>query len=922
MTNPLREIGRLGQSVWYDNLTRELLKSGELRRMVEQDGVRGVTSNPTIFEKAISSEKSYDNDLHGLVDQGLGVGEIYEELVVADIREAADILAGIYEETEGKDGFVSLEVSPQLAYDAAGTEAQARHLFKRVDRRNVMIKVPATTQGLSAVKRLIASGININVTLIFSLEQYLLAARAYVEGLEECVAAGGDPRGVASVASFFVSRVDTLVDERLDEITDPSLRTTIASLKGKAAIANARLAYALFKDAFHGERFEKLRSLEARPQRVLWASTSTKNPAYPDTYYVDALIGPETVNTMPHATLLAFLDHGKPAMRLEENLDEAQALFVKLEELGVSVAEVMEQLLENGLKSFGDSYELLLEGIAQKRTRLLRGWGHRSASLGELQKKVDQTLARLDTEKIAEGLWSHDTSLWASTPEVRCAVGQRLGWLHIIEIMMGEQERLKEFSREITAAGFKDVVLLGMGGSCLTSEVFSRCYASAQGFPRLTVIDSTIPASILSAERAIDPEQTLFIVSSKSGTTVETAALHRYFLGKMEQIAGPDAGKRFIAITDPGTVLGKLASEQGFRRIFLNPPDVGGRFSGLSYFGLVPASLMGIDLSRLLMRADQAVEAAGPDVPSLESPGTWLGVIISEAALAGRDKLTLVISPKLASFGDWLEQLIAESTGKEGTGILPVQGEALGPPEVYGNDRLFVYLRMDGDDTHDGQIFSLEQAGQPVITQRLHSAYDIGREMFRWEAATAIAGNILKINPFDEPNVKEAKDFTVALLEAYKKDGRLPEGESMGVRDPALPGLLQEMGQGLQQGDYLALNAFLPATPTALELLQAQRLAWRNRFRVATTLGFGPRYLHSTGQIHKGGKANGAYVILTMTDAEDIPIPGEAYSFGVLKTAQALGDVRALKKRGRPVIHVHLEDESDLTSLLDMVNGL
>ena len=718
---------------------------------------------------------------------------------------------------------------------------------------------------------------------------------------------------------FFVSRVDTLIDERLDEITDPSLKATIASLKGKAGIANARLAYSLFKDIFHGERFERLRGLGAWPQRVLWASTSTKNPAYPDTYYVDALIGPETVNTMPHATLLAFLDHGKPAVRLEDDLDQARALFVTLEELGVSVTEVMEQLLENGLKSFGDSYELLLEGIAQKRTRLLRGWGHRSASLGALQKEVDQTLARLDSDKIAEGLWSHDTSLWASDPEVRSAIGHRLGWLHVVETMRGEQERLKEFANEIVSAGFTHVVLLGMGGSSLASEVFSLCFGSAPEFPKLKVIDTTVPGSILSAEREIDPEHTLFIVSSKSGSTVEVVSLYKYFRWKMEQIAGEEAGKRFIAITDPGTVLGKLASEQGFRRVFLNPPDVGGRFSGLSYFGLVPASLMGIDLDRLLMRADQAVEAAGPDVPSLESPGSWLGVIISEAALAGKDKLTLVISPKLASFGSWLEQLIAESTGKHGKGILPVDGEALGPPDVYGEDRLFVYLRMDGDDTYDGQISSLEQAGQPVITQRLHSASDLGREMFRWEVATAIAGTILKINPFDEPNVKEAKDFTIELLESYKKNGQLPESDSIGASDGALPGLLREIGQDLQHGDYLAINAFISPTPAATELLQAQRLTWRNRFKVATALGFGPRYLHSTGQIHKGGKANGAYLIITMTDVEDVPIPGEAYSFGVLKTAQALGDYRALKKRGRPVIHVHLEDESDLAGMLDLV---
>ncbi|MBI4965709.1 MAG: bifunctional transaldolase/phosoglucose isomerase [Desulfomonile tiedjei] len=919
MTNPLVELSFLGQSVWYDNLGRELLRSGMLGRLVHEDGVRGVTSNPTIFQKAISSEKTYDNDLHVLVDQGRDVEAIYESLAIEDIREAADLLKGVYDETSGMDGYVSLEVSPRLAYDTAGTLEQVRRLFELVNRKNLMIKVPATPQGLLAVKDLIASGININITLIFSLEQYLNAAMAYVEGMEEWVASGGNPGQIASVASFFVSRVDSMVDERLEEITDPNFKSLASELVGKAAIANAKMAYALFKEIFYGERFASLKSRGARPQRVLWASTSTKNPSYPDTYYVDPLIGQDTVNTMPHVTLEAYKDHGTPAVRIEEGVDEAREVFGQLEAMGINIGEIMDQLLENGVKAFADSYDMLLKEIEKKRTRLLRGWGHRSASLGALQPRVDATLARLDADKTTESLWTGDTALWAGDPDVRSAIGQRLGWLQAVETMIGEKQRLKDFADEIRSSGFTTAVLLGMGGSSLASEVFADCFGAADGYLDLKVLDTTVPGTILDVDRNLDLKRTLFIVSSKSGGTIEVMSLYKYFRARMEQALGPDAGKSFIAITDPGTGLGKMASEHGFRRVFLNPPNIGGRFSALSYFGLVPAALIGMELDRFLMRAAQAVEASGPEVPSLESPGTWLGVIMGELALADKDKLTLIISPALSGFGTWLEQLVAESTGKEGRGVIPVAGEPVGHPDAYGHDRLFVYSRLDGDTSYDEHISALEKSGQPVVTQRLHSAYDIGREMFRWEFATAVAGAILKVNPFDEPNVQESKDITKRLLEAYKKENKIPDGEKVAVGDPGLTSALGKFVASIKPADYVAINAFIRPRTENIDILQAVREEFRDKFKVATTLGFGPRYLHSTGQIHKGGPDKGVYILVTSEDEEDVPIPGEPYSFSVLKSAQSIGDYEALKNKGRRIIRVHLGKESELKGLLNAV---
>lgn len=922
MNNPLRRLGELGQSVWYDNLNRELLRSGELKRMIEEDGVTGVTSNPSIFEKAIAGSKIYDNHLHELVDEGKDVYGIYEGLAVEDIRQAADLLLPVFEKTSGADGYVSLEVSPELAYDTDGTLAQVRHLFKLVDRKNLMIKVPATHEGVSAVKELIADGININITLIFSLAQYRDTAAAYLEGLGRWTASGGDPAAVASVASFFVSRVDTLVDERLGEIPYPELRSTATDLMGRAGIANAKMAYALYKELFHGEPFAAFREQGARPQRVLWASTSTKNPNYPDTYYVDHLLGPETVNTLPQVTLDAYRDHGQPIPRLEEDLDQARELFPKLAELGISMDEVMGQLLEDGVRLFADSFSKLLENVGRKRTRLLRGWGHRSASVGSLQKQVDETLSQWDKEELAEKLWAGDCSIWKDDEQECGQIRQRLGWLQVVDTMTDEVSRLKDFAEEIRSLGYTRAVLLGMGGSSLAAEVFASCYGVADGYLDLLVLDTTIPRSIIETEWNLDLAHTLFIVASKSGGTIEVASLYSYFRSRVEQVLGYEAGKNFIAITDPGTSLGKLASEHGFRKVFLNPSDIGGRFSALSYFGLVPAALIGADIGRILMRASQSVESSKPEVPALENPGLWLGAIIAQASLAGIDKLSLIVSPPVRSFGYWLEQLIAESTGKEGKGIVPIEGEPVGGPEHYERDRLFVYLRLDDDGTYDQFVSTMESSGHPVVTLRLHTAYDLGREMFRWEFATAVAGAILKINPFDQPNVQEAKDFTTELLESRQAEGGISTGNGLKIDDPGLLPSLKDLMDQRKPGDYVAFNAFLHPSRESVDALQSIRTVVRDKFRTATALGFGPRYLHSTGQIHKGGPNKGLYIEITMEDPKDVEIPGKPYTFGELKSAQSLGDYEALKRRERRILLVHLSSESDLAKLLELAKSL
>ena len=496
-------------------------------------------------------------------------------------------------------------------------------------------------------------------------------------------------------------------------------------------------------------------------------------------------------------------------------------------------------------------------------------------------------------------------------------IAQRLGWLRVVETMTAEVEKLKAFAMGIASEGFKHVALIGMGGSSLAPEVFMECFGKTEGYPDLKVLDSTAPDAILNVERSMDLKKTLFIVSSKSGGTIEVMSLFKYFYKRITDEVGETAGKHFIAITDSGTSLGKLASEKKFRKTFINPADIGGRFSALSYFGLVPAALVGVDIGFLLARAAQAVEASGPDAPALESPGAWLGVIMAKAALAGQDKLTLVISPPLKSFAFWLEQLVAESLGKSGKGILPIEGEPVGRPDSYGQDRIFIYMRLDSDPSYDMAVSELERTGRPVVTLRMHNAYDIGREIFRWEFATAVAGAIIKVNPFDQPNVQESKDITGATLKAYSSAGKLPEIEGVAVDFDDFPAQIRNFVSNAKEGDYVALNAFIQPNESNRTELETLRTFIRDKFKVATTVGFGPRYLHSTGQIHKGGPNSGLFILINADDFEDFPVPGADYSFGTLKAAQAIGDFGALQKRGRRVIRVHLKDDSQLGEILE-----
>jgi transaldolase / glucose-6-phosphate isomerase len=905
-SNAIKETRRLGQSLWLDNIRRQLITSGELARL-RDEGVTGVTSNPTIFEKAVSGSTDYDEAMVRLVRAGKKPEEMLWQLMVEDVSAAADVFRPVHERSKMHDGFVSIEVSPTVAGNTRRTIGMAEELRDRCHRPNVMVKIPATKEGIPAIHDQVSKGHNINITLIFSVDRYGEVVEAYLSGLEKYHKAGGDLRKVASVASFFVSRVDTKVDKILSEkialSTDPAQKRALERLYGKAAIANSKMAYERFQQLFSGPRWEKLRKAGAQTQRCLWASTSTKDPRYPDTYYVEELIGPDTVDTIPPATLAAFREHGEVRRSLDENLELAKRQLKQLADVGVDLDQVTRELEVEGVESFTKSFVTLIDTLRKESQKIKAGKGPRQwYSLGAQQPKVDARIAQLQKEDAPRRLWAKDSTLWTADPKKREEIRDRLGWLSVAEKMLEHVSELKQLARD--ARTYSDVVLLGMGGSSLCPDVLRNTFGSTKGHPRLHVLDTTDPATILAVRSKIRIQDTLFIVASKSGETTETLSHFAYFWGEVNSNGRAGAaGRHFAAITDPGTSLEKLAKEHGFRWIFRNPPDIGGRYSALSYFGLVPGALIGVDVAEMLERAVEMSHSCADSVPVDKNPGVWLGAVMGELAVGGRNKVTLIASPKVATFGYWVEQLIAESTGKEGKGIVPVEGEPVGKPAVYGDDRLFVYIRMDGDPIHRA-VQALEKAGQPVVTLTLRDKLDLGGEFLRWEIATAIAGSILRIDAFDQPNVQESKDNTKKVLAKFRASGKLPAAESVAASKSKSG--VKSLLERAKPGAYFAIMAYTTRTAGSEAAIAAIRTAIRDRTHYATTAGYGPRFLHSTGQLHKGGPKTGLFLQVVQDDTKDVTIPGQPFSFSVLKQAQSLGDLQSLTSRRLPVLRVTL----------------
>ncbi|MEM7758861.1 MAG: bifunctional transaldolase/phosoglucose isomerase, partial [Cyanobacteria bacterium P01_A01_bin.40] len=661
-------------------------------------------------------------------------------------------------------------------------------------------------------------------------------------------------------------------------------------------------------------------------QRLLWASTGTKNPEYSDVLYVEELIGSNTVNTVPPATLTNFREHGESRSSLTENVAEAEATLSNLEKVGISLTEITDTLLDQAVNSFSEAFDKLLSTVEKKREVVL------GEELDSLSYKMsadleNQILASLDDwrqEGKIRRLWERDPSLWTNDDE-----NHWLSWLCTTEDQLGHIDRLQKLAAEVKQE-FDYILLLGMGGSSLCPEVMKMTFGRIASFPELLILDSTDSAQIKAVESKIDLAKTLFIVSSKSGSTLEPNIFKQYFFERLSEVVGAEnAGQQFIAVTDPGSKLQQVAERDNFRHIFYGISSIGGRYSALSNFGMVPAAAMGVDIPKFLDITEEMVHSCAPSVPAEDNPGVVLGTILGVLANAGRDKVTLVTSPGIGDMGAWLEQLLAESTGKEGRGLIPVDLEPLGEPEIYGDDRLFVYLRLTPtpDPVQDAAMEKLTQAGHPTVCIAVKDRYHIGQEFFRWEVATAVAGSIIGINAFNQPDVEASKIVTKELTTAYEETGALPSespifsGSEIKLYTDAknaafltekvgneadLAQYLQAHLSRLGAGDYFALLAYVEMNQPHQEQLQTIRKSIRDRFKVATCLGFGPRFLHSTGQAYKGGPNSGVFLQITCDDALDLSVPQQKYNFSIVKAAQARGDFQVLVDRDRRALRVHL----------------
>ena len=914
--NPIEKLHQSGQSIWYDNIERRMLQNGEMEKMIDNGEIRGVTSNPSIFQNAIAKSSDYDSAIQPMAWSDWTSEDIFFQLAIEDIQKTADLFLPLYEKSSGGDGYVSLEVNPRFAYDTDKTFEQVKELWVKVNRKNLMIKIPATKEGLPAIRKAISEGININITLIFSVNRYEEVIDAYLSGLEDRIQKDLPVENIASVASFFVSRVDTKIDSLLINLQKEGKinKDQYHFLRGKAAIANSKLAYEVFEIIFSEDRFKKLASKGARIQRPLWASTSTKNPEYSDVLYVEELIAENTVNTIPPHTLEAFKNHGNVAINIRKDISGAKELFSTLHSIGIDIENVTQTLEFEGVSAFEKAFESLLDTIENRKS------GFRRQLFG-LAKNVREQVVKLNTESIVNRIYQKDPTVWTDKTLKADEIQNRLGWLEAPFVSDDFINEILSIRDELVEEGFTHALLLGMGGSSLASEVISLSFRGYAEGLELSILDSTHPQQVKISDLKNPKGKTIYIVSSKSGGTTEVQAFLHYFYKEMTEFAGDRAGDYFIAITDPGTELVRQAKEFKFRKVVLADSTVGGRFSALIAFGLVPAALAGVEIKTFLERTKEFTSACRPEVPSGRNPGLILGAIMAEATKLGMDKLTIIAEEPYRSFGSWLEQLIAESSGKEGKGIIPIDIEPFVPLQKYSKDRLFVYIKNDG--IFNEKIQEFQDAGFPVIMYEISDPYELGAEFFRWEFAIAVACGILGVNAFNQPDVQDNKNRTKEKINEFKQSGMFNFDKPVLQTDQfdlftnaslenleknSIPEIVENFLKNQKVGDYIAINAYLPRIQDVEQELQEFRKHILLKTEKATTLGFGPRFLHSTGQLHKGGPDKGVFIQIIDSPEKDLDIPEMGLTFGNLIFAQALGDYESLVGRNRRIIRIHLKD--------------
>jgi transaldolase/glucose-6-phosphate isomerase len=920
---PLQDMQAQGQRVWLGGLRRRLVDSGRLAELMAECAVTGAVSDLTVLAGALSRGAEYVE----IVRRGAAEPEdAAARLLAQDAEHAAPLLLPLYEQSEGRDGIVCVAADLDTASDAEAMARSARRLLATAAAPNVMAGLPPTDAGLAVFETLVADGLHVCLGPVYTVDSVLRATEAYLS------ATGGEGHAAPFAAVLFgVASIDGLIDQLLHrEIRSGGGDTSgVESLLGGAAVAVAKTAWRRQRDllaAGGGAADARL--------HLAWTDLTPVDPRQTREHYIERLVGPGTITLLDPTLLGSVRRRGEIDATLDRQIDEAEELLAEIAELEIDVAQIGAALEAKGLRQARARYARLSRTIAAAAAALAHdpGGAEQRAATGTRwvagAVEIDERPAacdELEERRAVARMWDKDGSLWGSEEEVIDLARNRLGWLDVAATPDAAEDPLVGFAAELDAAEVEDIILVGMGGSSLTAEVARGIFES----DRLRVLDSTVPAQIEAVGGRVDPARTAIVVASKSGTTLEARSLFDWFYARATPILD-NPGERFAAITDPGTPLEQIAHERRFDRLWLAPADVGGRYSALTVFGALPMALMGIDVAAVWVAARRMAAACQPEVDVAANPAARLAAALADAWRDGRDKLTLITAPSLAAFGPWVEQLVAESSGKQGRGLVPVIDEPAGAADDYAEDRVFVSLALAGEEdaAHERRIEEIDAAGHPLIRCELEDRHDIGGELFRWEAAVALLGALMDINPFDQPDVQASKDRTEALLAAHGEgDGasdRPPLDTDSGwavfadlERDEELA--RRHSGEGLESWlaahlgraappDYVALQAFLPVEHEIYEALQAMRGLVLERYGVATTLGWGPRFLHSTGQLHKGGPSTGLFLQVTADTDDDIDVPGAGYTFGDLVRAQWLGDLAALQDRGRRVLRVHLRD--------------
>ncbi|MFV9675347.1 MAG: bifunctional transaldolase/phosoglucose isomerase [Anaerolineales bacterium] len=916
--DPIQSVHSLGQSLWLDIIRRDSLDSGELADRVAAGELRGATSNLTILESAILSSDSYSVDLRRLAQAGWTAEKIFNQLAVDDIRAAADAFLPLFEQTNGGDGFVSIDVNPEFADDTNRTIEEARRLWDAVNRPNAMIKIPATLAGLPAIESSIRAGINVNATLIFSLGRYIEVMEAYMIGLEGRLEAGGSLDYVTSVASFFVSPIDIALDEQLREVFQrgEAEGERASSLLGKVAIANSKLAYAQFVATFQGERFQKLATRGARVQRPLWASTSMKNPEYPDTYYVDNLIGPDTVNALSEASLKAFKDHGIPELTLPENISTARSQLQALDDLGISLDAAAEQLEVQGVSESAISYRSILGTIEEKA-------GAFQKEIAALEPKMRETLAEVELDEIGKRLWQQDVTLWVERDREKARVRRWLRWLSEPARASIETAELTRFAEALDPA-ITTFVIIGSGGGTITAEMLARILAPPNGID-LHTISTANPDDIRTIKRKIAPEATFYLlVDSSSGDGIEEHLLSTFWeqaLRKLEE----QTGDHFVVITKDGSKLHHWAVEKGIQKIIEADKQDDFWLSPFNWTSLLPAAQAGADIQSFVQGGVGMTRACGPLVDVAQNPGLFLSSVLAAAFRSGRDKVTLFADPPLEPILKWIEGLLAAGRGKEESGFIPIWDEPPGSGNVYGDDRLFVYLRSSG--ALDRRLAGWIRADIPVLVLETSTNPEaIGEMLVQWQIGAAIAQHLLSVNPTDLDARHRTRAELQHILHRLERKGALPQADPLwqgdGVQLRAASRDLQFTGSGLsevvdfilsesQEAGGLGLRLYTPMSITLQGKVKRLRHTLRDQlglFSLASPAG--------CDLCSDRGLKDMVYLILMVKPRKDETIPGKNYTFGQLFEGQALSDLAAMKGYGSPVLYLYFDAQKRLSDFL------